>query len=195
MTNKSKDWIYHNNKSNTIRYILGEKSQNMVACIGINPSTAIPNDLDNTLKTVKRISEYNKFDGWIMYNVYPQRATNPDNLSDEIDHNIRLKNIGIITKSIKHLGIDTVWLAYGDLIETRKYLPFCMLSLYKHLSDLNLNWKIIGIPTKKGHPRHPLRNLTESKFVDFDMENYVEKKLKPLSKEFQKIYVDGKEFK
>ena len=189
------NWIYLNNDSNTIRYILGEKSEKMVACIGINPSTAIPNDLDYTLKTVKRISKYNGFDSWVMYNVYPQRATNPENLAYKVDQDFQLTNIGVIMKSIKHLGIDTVWLAYGDLIESRGYLPYCLASLYKSISHLNLKWKIIGIPTKKGHPRHPLRNATESKFVEFDMENYIENKIKPLIKEYDKIFVERREFK
>lgn len=188
-------WLYLNNSTDTVRYVLGEKAKNMVACIGINPSTAKPNELDNTLKSVKRISNFNGFDGWIMYNVYPQRATNPKNLESEIDNDLRLKNIGIIVESIKHLGIDTIWIAYGDLIESRKYLPFCMLSLYENLSHLDLKWQIIGEPTKKGHPKHPLYKATKSKFIDFDMKNYLNKKLKHKTKDFDKIYIDGKELK
>ena len=189
------EWLYLNNSDDTVRYVLGEKSTNMIACIGINPSTAKPNELDNTLKSVKRISEFNGFDGWIMYNVYPQRATDPNHLDNEIDQELRLTNIGVLVESIKHLGINTIWIAYGDLIESREYLPFCMLSLYTSLSHLNLNWKIIGEPTQKGHPRHPLYKATESKFIDFEMEKYVTEKLKPKSKKFEKIYVNGIEFK
>lgn len=189
------EWLYLNNSDDTVRYVLGEKTKNMIACIGINPSTAKPNELDNTLKSVKRISAFNGFDGWIMYNVYPQRATNPNYIDNEIDHDLRLTNIGVLMKSIKHLGINTIWIAYGDLIESREYLPFCMLSLYTSLSHLNLNWKIIGEPTKKGHPRHPLYKSTESKFIDFEMEKYVTEKLKPKSKKFEKIYINRTEFK
>jgi len=189
------EWLYLNNPTDTVRYILGEKTKNMVACIGINPSTAKPNELDNTLKSVKRISKFNGFDGWIMYNVYPQRATNPNDLDDTIDHDLRLTNIGVLMKSIKHLEIDTIWIAYGDLIESREYLAFCMSSLYTSLGNLNIKWKVIGELTKKGHPRHPLYKATESKFVDFDMEKYVSDKLKPKTKEFEKIYINGIEFK
>jgi hypothetical protein len=189
------EWLYLNNSTDTIRYVLGEKSKKMVACIGINPSSAKPNELDNTLKSVKRIAEFNGFDGWIMFNVYPQRATDPANLDNEIDHNLRLTNIGVIRRFIKRLGIDTIWIAYGDLIESREYLPYCMSSLYTSLSHLNLNWKIIGNPTQKGHPRHPLYKATESTFEDFDMEKYVLNKLKPKTKKFDGIYIDGIEFK
>jgi hypothetical protein len=178
MEKDTNEWLYQNNASNTVRYVLGEKSENMVACIGINPSTARPNELDNTLKSVKRISQFNRFDGWVMYNVYPQRATDSDHLHSEIDHGLRLKNIKIISRSIQDLGIDTIWLAYGDLIGTRDYLPYCLVSLYLHLKPLNLKWKIIAETTQKGHPRHPLYKPSRSPFVHFDMEKYVSEKRK-----------------
>lgn len=178
MIKETSEWLYQNNTADTVRYVLGEKSQNMVACIGINPSTATPNELDNTLKSVKRISQFNSFDGWVMYNVYPQRATDPAHLHTEMDSEIQQKNIEILSQSIQELGIDTIWLAYGDIIETRNYLPYCIVSLYLHLKPLNLSWKIIVSPTKKGHPRHPLYKPTESAFIDFDMDKYVNEKLK-----------------
>lgn len=195
MMEDTSEWLFLNNSTDTIRYVLGEKSEKMVACIGINPSSAKPNELDNTLKSVKRISEFNGFGGWIMYNVYPQRATDLNDLDSKIDHNLRLTNIGILIKSIVHLKIDTVWIAYGDLIESRAYLPYCMSSLYANLEHLNLNWKIIGSPTQKGHPRHPLYKAAESKLVDFDMEKYVNEKLKPKTKEYDKMDINGIEFK
>ena len=178
MIKETGEWLYLNNAADTVRYVLGEKSENMVACIGINPSTARPNELDNTLKSVKRIAQFNGFDGWIMYNVYPQRATDPAHLHSDMDPELQQKNIEILSQSIQDLGIDTIWVAYGDLIETREYLPYCLDSLYRHLKPLNLKWKIIAIPTKKGHPRHPLYKPTESSFVDFDMDKYVNEKLK-----------------
>ncbi|MEM9143057.1 MAG: DUF1643 domain-containing protein [Bacteroidota bacterium] len=178
-------WIYQNNAANTVRYVLGQKAYKMIACIGINPSTAKPDDLDSTIKAVKNISEFNGFHGWAMYNVYPQRATDPDDLDQKMDPNLLLSNIKLIGESIHYLEIDTIWVAYGDLIESREYLPFCMSTLYDSLDSLNLNWKIIGNPTQKGHPRHPLYKKTESPFLDFDMEKYVVEKLKSHTKTFE----------
>jgi hypothetical protein len=174
---ESENWLYRNNPKDTVRYVLGEKGEHMVACIGINPSTARPNALDNTLKSVKRIALFNGFDGWVMYNVYPQRATNPKQLHAEMDSNLQLKNSEILRQSIRDLGIDTIWLAFGDIIESRAYLSYCMLGLYTHLKPLDVKWKIIAETTKKGHPKHPLYKPTESLFVDFDMEKYVNEKL------------------
>ncbi len=173
MAKETSEWLYLNNATDTARYVLGEKSKNMVACIGINPSTARPNALDNTLKSVKRISQFNDFDGWVMYNVYPQRATDPKQLHSEMDCRLHMRNNEILSRSIIDLGIDTIWVAFGDLIEIRDYLPLCLLSLYKYLKPLDLKWKIIAEPTKKGHPKHPLYKPTESLFVVFDMEKYI----------------------
>ena len=195
MNNDEIEWLYFNNKTNTERYILGESGKSIVACIGINPSTAEPNLLDPTMKKVKRISSFNGFDGWVMYNVYPQRATNPSQLHTKINSESRIKNNGLIRQSIEHLGIDTIWVAYGDLIETRNYLPFCLADLFMKLGDLKVNWKIVKSTTKKGHPRHPLYQKGESEFLDFDMEKYINEIIKPKTKEFDKIYIDGIELK
>ncbi len=178
MKKETNTWIYLNDAADTVRYVLGEKSDNMVACIGINPSTARPNALDNTLKSVKRIACFNGFDGWVMYNVYPQRATDPIHLHGELNPELQQRNNEILNQSIRDLGIDTIWVAYGDLIEIREYLPLCMLYLYNHLKPLGLHWKIIAGPTKKGHPKHPLYKPIESLFIDIDMEKYVKEILK-----------------
>jgi len=175
---EDENWLYLNNPKDTVRYVLGEKGARIVACIGINPSTARPNALDNTLRSVKRIANFNGCDGWVMYNVYPQRAKNPKHLHSEMDPGLHQKNIGILSQSIQDLGIDTIWLAYGDLIESRDYLPHCMLSLFEHLKPFDFKWKIIGEPTQKGHPKHPLYKPTQSPLVDFDIEKYVTEKLR-----------------
>lgn len=178
MTTKPISWIYVNNTSNTLRFALGEKSNNMVACIGINPSTAEPSKLDNTIQSVKRIAAFNGFDGWLMVNVYPQRATDPKYLHQEVDHTLPSQNIEVIRGLIEDLGVDTVWLAYGNLIESRDYLSECMINIFSALRHLNLNWKIIDVPTQLGHPRHPLYKSGESLLVDFDIDEYIDQVLK-----------------
>jgi len=42
-------WLYVPPYYCEYRYILGTKGKNPLICIGINPSTAAPDDLDNTL--------------------------------------------------------------------------------------------------------------------------------------------------
>ena len=41
-------WIYAPNFYSEYRYILGTRGKNPLICIGINPSTAEPDNLDNT---------------------------------------------------------------------------------------------------------------------------------------------------
>ena len=66
-------WLYAPNFYSEYRYILGTKGKNPLICIGINPSTAEPDNLDNTLKSVERIAHGNGFDSFIMFNVYARR--------------------------------------------------------------------------------------------------------------------------
>ena len=73
-------WIYAPNFYSEYRYILGTRGKKPLICIGINPSTARPDDLDNTLKSVERIAHANGFDSFLMFNVYAQRATDPDSM-------------------------------------------------------------------------------------------------------------------
>ena len=75
-----KKWLYAPNFYSEYRYILGTRGKNPLICIGINPSTAAPDDLDNTLKSVQRIALGNGFDSFIMFNAYAQRATAPDSM-------------------------------------------------------------------------------------------------------------------
>ena len=65
----SRKWLYVPDFYTEYRYILGTRGQNPLICIGVNPSTAAPDDLDNTLISVSRIAEGNGFDSWIMFNV------------------------------------------------------------------------------------------------------------------------------
>ena len=52
-------WLYVPDHYADYRYLLGTRGKNPLICIGINPSTAAPGDLDNTLKSVERIAAGN----------------------------------------------------------------------------------------------------------------------------------------
>ena len=71
-------WLYVPDHYSEYRYILGTRGNHPLICIGINPSTAVPDRLDNTLKSAERIAQHNGYDSFLMFNVYAQRATNPD---------------------------------------------------------------------------------------------------------------------
>ncbi len=67
----NKKWMYENDQDNQIRYVLGTKGTKPLLCFGINPSTAKPDDLDNTLKSVERLANSNDFDSWIIEKIHP----------------------------------------------------------------------------------------------------------------------------
>lgn len=62
----------------TARFMLGEVGENPIICLGINPSTANDEKDDSTISKIRKIASENNCDGWIMLNLYPQRATNPN---------------------------------------------------------------------------------------------------------------------
>ena len=66
-------WLYAPNFYSEYRYILGTRGQNPLICVGINPSTAKPDALDNTLKSVQRIAHGNGFDRYDGRNYQPWR--------------------------------------------------------------------------------------------------------------------------
>ncbi len=98
-----KIWLYEPNLNNTARYVLGVWGKHPLICFGINPSTAEPNNLDNTLKSVERLAYNNDFDSWIMLNLYSQRSTNPKNVHKEMDKKLHMENIQAIARLLSGL--------------------------------------------------------------------------------------------
>lgn len=148
-------WLYENTDDNTSRFVLGTVGKKPLVCFGINPSTATPNCLDNTLKSVERIALNNGFDSWIMLNVYPQRTTDPNNLHNQLDDHLHKLNLIHIEKILKDYK-PTIWAAWGTIIEKRTYLKQCLLDIVGVASKNNCRWVSFGKISKKGHPHHPL---------------------------------------
>lgn len=165
------NWIYIPKKGGKVRYVLGEKGKNPIICIGVNPSTAIPGKLDRTLTKVKNIAKYNKYDGWIMVNVYPLRETKPDNLSVVQDEKIAKCNIKKIKNLLKKYPNSDIWCAWGNVIKKRKFLEEYSKEILKNIPS---NRKLLCTElTKKEYPKHPLYCKNESQLIDFDSKKYV----------------------
>ncbi len=108
-----------------------------------------------------------------------------------------MKNIHFIIKNIKQFNIDTIWLAWGDIINNRDYLIYCLfkISEYMDRENLNLKFKIIETITSKGNPRHPLYKKKTSELQDFNLKNYIENKIDAkIIKKFEGVAIDGIEF-
>lgn len=167
-------WLYAPNFYSDYRYILGTRGKNPLICIGINPSTAEPGNLDNTLKSVERIALGNGFDSFIMFNVYAQRATSPDDMEKTCNPTLHKENLEAFRYVLSISEKPTVWAAWGAIIEKRKYLPDCVKDMLSVGEAYNANWVCAGAITKKGHPHHPLYLRKDEKIRPFDVAAYLE---------------------
>ncbi|MBE6931966.1 MAG: DUF1643 domain-containing protein [Ruminococcaceae bacterium] len=167
-------WLYVPDFYSEYRYILGTKGKNPLICIGINPSTAEPGNLDNTLKSVERIALGNGFDSFIMFNVYAQRATRPDDMEAECNSTLHGENMKAFEYVLRlSEGRPVVWAAWGTIIEKRKYLADCLLDMIRLGEAYEAKWVTAGAKSKKGgHPHHPLYLRKDSGLDDFDVKTY-----------------------
>lgn len=122
-----------------------------------------------------------KFKNAVMLNLYPERATDFNQLSQNINKIYHDKNINYIKELLIPLNEINIWCAWGNLIDDRSFLINCLLDIYKQLKPLNINWLHLGDLTKKCNPMHPLargKNGFSYKlnFSKFDIESYLRNK-------------------
>ena len=169
-------WLYIPDFYSEYRYILGTAGKNPLITIGINPSTAEPDNLDNTLKSVERIALGNGYDSFIMFNVYAQRATNPDHMDREFNEALHLENMKAFRWVLERSGeTPAVWAAWGTIVEKRDYLKYCLEDMVSIGNEFNAKWFMTGKPSVKGHPHHPLYFKKDSQLELFDMQSYFER--------------------
>ncbi len=167
-------WYYEPNAYCDHRYILGRPGARPLVCVGINPSTAQPGALDPTLKSVERLALANGFDGWIMFNVYPQRATDPNAMHAQPNAEWHARNVAWLETVLKEKQA-TMWAAWGTLIEKRSYLPVLMRDLVQLTDAYGTPWVRFGAISKAGHPHHPLYLRKDETPQPFDVKAYLEK--------------------
>ena len=166
-------WLYAPNFYSEYRYILGTRGKNPLICIGINPSTAQPGDLDNTLKSVERIALGNGFDSFIMFNVYAQRATDPDTMERQCNLSLHKENLEAFRYVLSISDTPAVWAAWGTIIEKRDYLKDCLRDMLAIGEEFGARWCCAGTVSKKGHPHHPLYLRKDEKMKPFEINTYL----------------------
>ena len=169
-------WIYVPDFYTEYRYILGTRGSDPLICIGVNPSTAEPGNLDNTLKSVERIAAGNGYDSFIMFNVYAQRATRPGDMDKERNEALHAENMAAFRYVLEAslLRRPSVWAAWGAVIEKRPYLPGCVRDMAAIGEEYGARWLCAGKCSKRGHPHHPLYLRKDEKAVDFDVRGYLD---------------------
>ncbi len=166
-------WLYVPDFYTDYRYILGTRGDRPLVCIGINPSTAEPGNLDPTLKSVERIALANGFDSFIMFNVYAQRATRPADMERELNPALHRENMAAFDWVLAHGGErPAVWAAWGNIIESRAYLKTCLADMIGIGQQYGAVWYTAGARSKRGHPHHPLYLKKDSALDRFDAAAY-----------------------
>ena len=156
-------WLYVPHTYSEYRYILGTRGLKPLICVGINPSTAAPDALDPTLQSAQRIALNNGYDSFLMFNVYAQRATRPDDMEPTCNAALHAEN----RKAFRYL------LAWGNIIEKRDYLMDCMRDFAADGQAAGARWFTAGPLLKSGHPHHPLYLKAATPLQPFDIDAYL----------------------
>lgn len=164
---------YITNDDNTVRYVLGKHSNHPLIFFGINPSTATKDKNDNTISIIEEISRVRGYDGYIMFNIYPLRATRIDSeFHDVCDNEICELNLKHIKERI-YEGAEIV-AAWGTHICDRPYFVDILEKINDIVKGKNAKW-ICLTKTKEGHPHHPTRlSYNKMTFEPFNMDEYIQ---------------------
>jgi hypothetical protein len=121
---------------------------------------------------VERIALGNGFDSFIMFNVYAQRATRPDDMERSCNLSLHRENMEAFRYVLSISDKPTVWAAWGAIIEKRSYLMDCLKDMVSIGREYEASWQCAGAISKKGHPHHPLYLRKDEKLRLFDTEAY-----------------------
>ena len=132
--------------------------------------------MDPTLKSVERIALGNGFDSFIMFNVYAQRATSPDDMEWVLNDELHRENMRAFDYILSLSERPTVWAAWGTVIEKRDYLWDCLQEMIAIGQEHGARWVKCGKTSAAGHPHHPLYLRADSRIEDFPVEEYVQRR-------------------
>lgn len=108
----------------------------------------------------------------MMLNVYPQRATNPNDMHTAADPELHAWNLRSIAAFADGHPL-TVWAAWGTLIRKRRYLPQLLTDIVALPELANARWMSRGTRSKAGHPHHPLYVRADALLDSFDVNAYL----------------------
>ena len=154
-------WLYVPNTYSEYRYILGTRGQKPLICVGINPSTAAPDALDPTLQSAQRIALNNGYDSFLMFNVYAQRATRPDDMERVCNSALHEENRKAFRYLLSLSETTAIWAAWGNIIE-KHCSPLILTLICAADPAARLDFRAGGFylcpPLSKKHKSPPLNN-------------------------------------
>lgn len=104
---QSPNIMYPKTYNENFRFLLGE---NPLVVIGMNPSATSDEYNDRTVNKIIWVSQNTNHDGWIMINIYPERASKPLELG-KFNENLSFENCHHIVQFLKDKKISEVWCA------------------------------------------------------------------------------------
>ncbi|MEO0340133.1 MAG: DUF1643 domain-containing protein [Bacteroidota bacterium] len=155
------------------RYVLATEGERPLLVIGLNPSKADDQSSDQTFSKVLGFAERAGFDGIMMMNLYPQRATQPKQLHKRRNSQFHQNNLNHLHKILVQNRDIQILAAWGAGLEIRKYLSVCLNDIYQISQNYDCKWLQIGQLTKQGHPRHPSRTAYALGLNPFELEEYL----------------------
>lgn len=161
--------LYSSNKDDTWRYTLGKPGKSLLLTIGLNPSYAAREKSDNTVTKVEEAAKQNGFDGFVMLNLYPVRATDYRSLPSKADQEAFNRNLEKIEELVASQPKPVIWAAWGNSIKHHPYFVEARDELFTRLAKYGVKWVRFGELTAKGHPRHPSRLQYAWKFAPYEV--------------------------
>ena len=91
-------------------------------------------------------------------------GVNPKNLVD--DENLKSENLEFLDFICGKFKIEKVWCAWGNLIDTAKFLRNCQQEIFSQLRNKNYKFIHYGALITKNNPRHSLYMSLKNNFAD-----------------------------
>ncbi|WP_312417357.1 DUF1643 domain-containing protein [Comamonas sp.] len=162
--------LYHADQNDQWRYTLGTSGTRPLITIGLNPSTATQEKSDPTVARVQKVAALNGYDGFVMLNLYPVRATDWSALPTRADAQAYARNLDEMEKLIAQYETPTLWAAWGETVVQRSYFLRARDELHARVAKYSPQWRMFGEPTASGHPRHPSRLNYDWKFQPYTLD-------------------------
>ena len=168
-------WLYVPDFYTEYRYLLGTRGEKPLVCIGINPSTAEPDRLRPPPAIME--TKNNGYDSFLMFNVYAQRATRPNDMERVCNEALHRANMEAFDYILSLSEQPAVWAAWGNIIEQRAYLKDCLADMIAIGERHGAQWDTAGGGPGKGQPpplhlHHPLYLKATSPLDAFDIRAY-----------------------
>jgi hypothetical protein len=167
--------IYQSTADDACRFALGRSGRRTLVVVGLNPSTATREKSDPTAAKVERVARAYGYDGFVLVNLCPVRATDCRTLPATVEPGLleaNLEAIGHIAASVQDL---VLWAAWGAPILTRPFLHGAAMAIADAVERCSPAWQHFGPLTAGGHPRHPSRLSYAWAFAPFDVADYLER--------------------